>query len=99
MKQTGEKWYRYASKEIFSERGQKFLKNHFYETLVPERARTKQERLFAQTAALGVYLRMLDENKEDALKYDTLPVDKEAVGQARILSRTAIPSLLYKDAI
>jgi hypothetical protein len=66
---------------------------------VPERARTKQERLFAQTAALGVYLRMLDENKEDALKYDTLPVDKEAVGQARILSRTAIPSLLYKDAI
>ncbi len=89
MKQTGEKWYRYAFKEIFSERGHEFLKAYFAETLEPDRARTETERLFAQTAALGVYLRLLDERGQDATHYEELPVDKEAVSQARVLSRAA----------
>lgn len=96
--QTGEKWYRYASNEIFSTRGEEFLLQHFAETLVPERARTGSERVFAQTAALGAYLRLIDENGKDALQYDTLPVDQNAVEEARVFSRIAIPSWLPKDA-
>jgi len=97
MKQTGEKWYRYACSEIFSERGQEFLKRHFAETFVPERVRSESERPLAQTAALGVYLRLLEESGNDATQYDTLPVDNAAVSQARVLSRVAIPSFIYKD--
>jgi hypothetical protein len=91
MKQTGEKWYRYACTEIFAERGQEFLKQHFAETFVPERVRTEGERLLAQTAALGVYLRLIDKKGKDATHYDTLSVDGEAVSHARVLSRVAIP--------
>ena len=98
MKQTGEKWYRYACTEIFSERGREFLKHHFIETFELERVRTEGERPFAQTGALGAYLRLLDENGKDATQYDSLPVDREAVGHARMLSRVAIPSWLPKDA-
>jgi hypothetical protein len=97
MKQTGEKWYRYACEEIFTERGHEFLQKHFAETLVPERVRSERQRSFAQTAALGVYLRLLEEKGKDATKYDTLPVDNEAVNHARVLSRLAIPSWLPKD--
>src|ERR1035438_9898783 len=87
MKQTGEKWYRISSKEVCSERGSGFLRKHFAETLLPERARTETERLFAQVAALGAYLRLLDEKGKDATQYDTLPVDNEAVSHARVLDR------------
>ena len=99
MKQTGEKWYRISSKEVCSERGSGFLRKHFAETLLPERARTETERLFAQVAALGAYLRLLDEKGKDATQYDTLPVDNEAVSHARVLSRVAIRSWLAKDNI
>jgi len=97
MKQTGEKWYRCACSEIFSERGQEFLERHFAETFVPERVRSESERPLAQTAAFGVYLRLLEESGKDATQYDTLPVDNAAVSQARVLSRVAIPSFIYKD--
>jgi|ERR1017187_4639719 hypothetical protein len=98
MKQTGERWYRVACKEVCSEHGREFLRKHFAETLLPERARTENERLFAQVAALGVYLRLIDEKGKDAIQYDTLPVDSEAVSHARVLSRMAIPSWFAKDA-
>lgn len=98
-KRTGERWYRYASKEIFSERGQNFLKRHFIEALHPDRARSQTDRLFAQTAVLGIYFHLLDEKGEDATHYDTLPVDEAAVGLARIVSRQVIPSCIYKDVV
>jgi hypothetical protein len=97
MQQTGEKWYRYACEEIFAERGRQFLKEHFAETLVPERARTNGERILIQTAALGAYLRLLEEKGNDAVAYYSLPVDQAAVSQARVMSRVAIRSHLYKD--
>ena len=99
MEQTGEKWYRYACSEIFSERGRGFLRQHFAETFVPERVRFKNERPLAQAAALGVYLRLLEEGGKDATHYDTLPVDHDAVQQARVRSRIAIPSFIYKDVV
>lgn len=99
IRQTGERWYRLASKEIFEGRGNEFLQKYFAETLLPERARTQSERLFAQTAALGVYLRLLNEKGKDATEYDALPVDEEAVSHARVLSRAAIRSWLPKDNI
>jgi len=98
MKQTGEKWYRYVCTEIFSERGREFLLEHFAETLVPERVLAERERPLAQAAALGVYLRLLEESGKNATQYDSLPVDEEAVSHARVLSRVAIPSWLPKDA-
>jgi hypothetical protein len=97
INQTGDKWYRFASSEIYSERGQRFLQTHFAEAFHPDRARTEIDRLLAQTAALGAYLRLLEENGKDATQYDTLPVNGEAISLARVLSRAAIPSLIYKD--
>jgi len=99
MKQTGEKWYRYAAKEISSERGRRFLKEHFAETFERDRVKKEKEWTFVQIAALGVYLRLLDEKGNDATHYDTLSVDNEAVSQARVLSRDAIRSLLPKDNV
>jgi hypothetical protein len=99
IKQTGERWYRYACREIFSQRGQEFLKEHFAETFESERVCAERERPFAQTAALGVYLRILEESGKDSTKYDTLPVDDDAIAQARVRSRVAVPSFLNKDVI
>jgi hypothetical protein len=99
MKHTGEKWYRYASKEIFTERGHQFLSEHFRETFEPECVHNENERHFLHTTVLGVYLRMLEEKGEDATKYDGLPVDTEAVARARILGRQAFRSWLPHDNI
>jgi hypothetical protein len=99
VKQTGDKWYRYASKEIFSERGQEFLRQHFAETLAPDRIQRESDRPFVQTAALGVYLRLLDENGEDATRFDAVPINREAVARARVLSRIALASALAKDNV
>jgi hypothetical protein len=97
--QTGEKWYQYASKEIFAQRGHRFLSQHFRETFEPERVRVEMERHFVQTTVLGVYLRLLEEKGEDATKYDALPVDMEAITRARISGRQAFRSWLPYDNI
>jgi len=99
IKQTGEKWYHYASKEIFSERGQQFLRDNFAETFCKERVRFEGERHFVQTTALGAYLRLIEENAKDATRFDTLPIDRAAIAHARVLSRVAFPSGLPKDQI
>ena len=99
MQQTGEKWYRYACNEIFTERGHEFLKDHFCENFEPARVRVESERKFVHITVLGVYLRLLEEKGEDPTKFDTLQVDNDAISHARIMGRQAFRSLLYKDNI
>lgn len=51
----------------------------------------------AQATAIGVYQKLLAEKGKDASRWMELPVDKDALAQARVLSRRAVASPLYKD--
>lgn len=51
----------------------------------------------AQATAVGVYQKLLAEKGKDSTKWATMPVDREALAQARVLSRRAVASPLYKD--
>jgi hypothetical protein len=57
----------------------------------------EMDRINAQATVLGVYMRRLQEKGLDPQQYDTLPVDKDAVREARVLARRAVASPLYKD--
>jgi hypothetical protein len=55
------------------------------------------DQLNAQATVLGIYMRKLAEQGKDPNSYDTLPVDKQALAEARVQSRRAVASPLYKD--
>jgi hypothetical protein len=90
--QSGARWYRYASEEFFSDRGKALIMNHFRETVEPDRARRGADPRFPAIAALAAYFHLLDEKGLDATNYDALPVDREAIAKARVLSRIAFPA-------
>ena len=55
------------------------------------------DQLNAQGTVLGIYMRKLAEAGKDPGRYAELPVDKQVVAEARVLSRRAVASPLYKD--
>lgn len=55
------------------------------------------DQLNAQATVMGMYLRQLKEQGKDHNDFATLPVDKAAVEEARVLARRAVASPIYKD--
>lgn len=51
----------------------------------------------SQATSLGIYLKLLKEKGLDYTHYDTVKPDLDAIRQARVLSRRAVASPIYKD--
>lgn len=51
----------------------------------------------AQATLIGTYQKLLEQKGIDSSKWASMPVDKEALAQARVYARRAVASPLYKD--